>query len=111
MNEQLIHAEIDLGAIAHNVQQLRHAMSIGVDFVVMSPVLPTGSHPGAETLGWSGLKAFTEQAMIPVYALGGMKAGHMGMAFAHGVQGVALISAIWNAPDVQHAVTEFLQAE
>jgi 8-oxo-dGTP diphosphatase len=100
-----------VAASCHNDHQLQHAMSIGVDFAVISPVFPTGSHPGAETLGWSGLNALTEQATIPVYALGGMKANHMDQAFNYGTQGLALISAIWNAPDVQQAVKEFLQME
>jgi 8-oxo-dGTP diphosphatase len=100
-----------VAASCHNDRQLQHAVSIGVDFVVISPVLPTGSHPGAETLGWSGLKALTEQAMIPVYALGGMRAEHMTVAFTHGAQGVALISAVWNASDVQLAAREFLGSE
>jgi thiamine monophosphate synthase len=40
-----------------------------------------------------------------------MKANHMDQAFNYGTQGLALISAIWNAPDVQQAVKEFLQME
>ncbi len=97
-----------VAASVHNLDQLRQAQAINVDFVVASPVLPTASHPGAACLGWDGLHALTEAAVVPVFALGGMMAEHMQPAYAHGAQGVAAVSAIWNADDVAAQVHEFL---
>ena len=42
-----------VGASCHNRRELYRAAELGVDFVVLSPVLPTPSHPGAATLGLS----------------------------------------------------------
>lgn len=85
-----------VAASCHTAEQLEHAQKLGLDFVVVSPVRATSSHPGARTLGFTGLHEFTEQASIPVYALGGMQAADLGTAFRHGAQGVAAISGLWN---------------
>ncbi|MEW6353867.1 MAG: Nudix family hydrolase [Pseudomonadota bacterium] len=86
-----------VAASCHNAQELAHAQHIGVDFAVVAPVLATPSHPGAAALGWEGLRALTEQAALPVYALGGMHPHHMEEAQRHGAQGIAAISSVWNA--------------
>lgn len=41
-----------LAASVHNEAELQHAKAIGVDFVVISPVLATPSHPDTAALGW-----------------------------------------------------------
>lgn len=95
-----------VAASVHNLNELRHAQNIGVDFVVAGPVLPTASHPGANAMGWDGLRTLTEAARVPVYALGGMQAQHLQSAWQHGAQGIATISAIWEVEDLEAAVKE-----
>jgi|GEM_PF-11143 len=85
-----------VAASCHNQIQLEHAQNLGVDFVVLSPVRATPSHPDARTLGFSGLRALTERVSIPVYALGGMRVADLATAFRHGAQGVAAIRGLWN---------------
>ncbi|HCV78906.1 MAG TPA: hypothetical protein DGS68_19610, partial [Pseudomonas sp.] len=41
-----------LAASCHDAEELALAQQMGVDFVTLSPVMPTMSHPGAPTLGW-----------------------------------------------------------
>jgi 8-oxo-dGTP diphosphatase len=89
-----------VAASCHNDEQLLHAQRLGVDFVVVSPVRPTASHPGAQTLDFSGLRALTEQAAIPVYALGGMQTEHLARSFQHGAQGIAAIRGLWKGESV-----------
>ena len=84
-----------LCASVHDEQELAQANRIGVDFIVLSPVLPTASHPGAPTLGWERFAALAEQAACPVYALGGMQRSHLEQARARGAQGIASIGAFW----------------
>ncbi len=86
-----------VAASCHDVAELRHAQRIGVDFVVAAPVLSTASHPAAPPLGWPALRALTEAAAMPVYALGGMSLDSVAEAFAQGAQGIAAISALWQA--------------
>lgn len=95
LKERPLPAGAWVAASCHDERQVRHACAIGVDFVVVSPVLDTASHPGAKTLGWEGLHALTELAAIPAYALGGMKPDMLEEARRHGAQGIAAISALW----------------
>ncbi len=84
-----------VAASCHNEAELRHAGAIDCDFVVISPVLPTASHPDAATLGFDGLSRLCRLATMPVYALGGLGRRHLPQAFAAGAQGIAGIRALW----------------
>jgi 8-oxo-dGTP diphosphatase len=84
-----------VGASCHDVAELDRAQVLGLDFVLLSPVLPTASHPGAETLGWEHFTALIEQLPMPVYALGGLKSSDMQTAWQHGAHGIALLRAAW----------------
>ncbi len=82
-----------LSASVHNENELRQAMRIQVDFVVISPVSPTSSHPDAQPLGWDGLSGLIRMANCPVYALGGLGYNDLEKSISYGAQGVAGISA------------------
>lgn len=83
-------------ASCHNREELQQAQAIGADFVVLSPVLPTQSHPGAPALGWEAFRELCELAQIPVFALGGMTAEMHTQAREYGAQGIAAISVFWS---------------
>ncbi len=78
-----------LGASCHNLQELRQAEKLGVDFVVLAPVLPTPTHPDAQPLGWSLFSELVEQVNLPVYALGGMTLDEQSRVQQFGGQGIA----------------------
>ena len=84
-----------VGASCHTKEEVRHAGELGLDFIVVSPVQQTSSHPGARLLGFEGLQQLSEPALLPAYALGGMRLSDMDAAFRHGAQGIAAISAFW----------------
>jgi 8-oxo-dGTP diphosphatase len=73
----------------HTLEDIRQAESIGADFIVLSPVLPTLSHPGIPPLGWEQFGIWAETARLPVFALGGLNRSHLAQANRHGAQGVA----------------------
>lgn len=82
-----------LAASCHDLPELHAATAVGADFAVLGPVQPTRSHPGADTLGWSGFARLREASPLPVYALGGLAPADIAQARRHGAQGVAGISA------------------
>jgi thiamine monophosphate synthase len=84
-----------LSASCHNQAEIEHAQKIGVDFICLSPVLETRSHPESQGIGWSEFSHMLENAAIPAYALGGMKEEHLAVALEHGAQGIAAISEWW----------------
>ena len=85
-----------VGASCHDEGELRQAQALGLDFAVLSPVLPTLSHPGAEALGWKRFSQLVEPVSLPVYALGGMRSGLEAAAWQHGAQGIAGIRGLWS---------------
>ena len=85
-----------LAASCHTLDELRVAQQAGADFAMLSPVLPTASHPDASPLGWPAFSQSVDQVAIPVYALGGMQPAHCDTAIAHGAQGIAAIRALWD---------------
>ncbi len=82
-----------LAASCHNQNELQHAQRIGVDFVVLAPVLATKTHPTTQPLGWVRFAEWLEGINLPVYALGGMELADVQTAQQAGGQGIAAIRA------------------
>lgn len=85
-----------VGASCHNPEELKQAETLGLDYVFLSPVEATASHPDAAALGWERFARWVESVNLPVYALGGMAPDALEMARLHGAQGVAGISGFWS---------------
>ncbi|MBL4864617.1 MAG: thiamine phosphate synthase [Rhodobiaceae bacterium] len=59
-------------AAAHNFTDLVASARSGIDACLLSPAFETASHPGAQTLGTVRFAQLAGQALLPVYALGGV---------------------------------------
>lgn len=86
-----------LAASCHDAEELAMAADLGVDFVTLSPIQVTASHPDALPLGWERARELIDTVNMPVYLLGGMSAGALPEAFEVGAQGVAGIRGLWDA--------------
>jgi 8-oxo-dGTP diphosphatase len=82
-----------VAASCHTLEELHHAQKIGVDFVVLAPVLPTPTHPEAHVLGWPGFAELVASTNLPVYALGGMALSDLPTVQRLGGQGISAIRA------------------
>lgn len=82
-------------ASCHDAVELAQAVSLEASFTVLSPVLPTPTHPEASGMGWEKFSALVKDYPLPVYALGGMKPEMLDTAMRHGAHGVSLLSGIW----------------
>ncbi|WP_411727586.1 Nudix family hydrolase [Methyloglobulus sp.] len=82
-----------VAASCHNLEELLHAQKIGVDFVVIAPMLPTPTHPEAKCLGWEHFAELVAHSNLPVYALGGLSQADFTSARQAGGQGIAGIRA------------------
>ena len=85
-------------ASCHNAAELARAAQLGVDFAVLGPVQATPSHPDAQVLGWEGFAVLVRGALMPVFALGGMKPGDLETAWRCGAQGIAMVRGSWQSP-------------
>lgn len=85
-----------VGASCHNRAELEQAQLLHLDFALLSPVLPTKSHPEASGMGWERFGETISGLEIPVYGLGGMRLKHLTLALAAGARGIAMQRACWN---------------
>lgn len=83
------------GASCHNAAELQQAKALGFDYVTLSPVKATQSHPNMTPLGWEAFEGLIHEYPLPVYALGGMLLDSLDEARAHGAHGIALQRAVW----------------
>ncbi|WP_339459386.1 Nudix family hydrolase [Pseudomonas sp. EA_105y_Pfl2_R69] len=84
-----------LAASCHSAQELALAAQMGVDFVTLSPVQATRTHPGAQPLGWAQVAELLQGFNQPAYLLGGVTPADAERAWQVGAQGVAGIRAFW----------------
>lgn len=86
-----------VAASCHEPAELERAVRLGLDFVVLGPVLPTASHPGSPTLGWARFQTLIENCPLPVYAIGGMRSELLDTAQRAGAHGIASMRDVWSA--------------
>jgi 8-oxo-dGTP diphosphatase len=84
-----------VGASCHDARDLEQARMLGVDYVVLGPVKPTQTHPGAAALGWAGFGKLAAYSHVPVFALGGLQERDADDALAAGAHGVAMLRGAW----------------
>ena len=88
--------EKKIAASCHDKNDIERANHLELDFIVVSPVQHTASHPEQKPLGWEQFKDLVESAEMPVYALGGMTANDINQAQNYGAQGISAIRSLWN---------------
>ncbi len=81
-------------AAAHSPAAIARAARAGVDAVLLSPVFPTESHPGARVLGPLLFARWAIRSPLPVYALGGVSAATIGRIAGSGAVGVATVGGL-----------------
>ena len=84
-----------LAASCHSAEELALAQQMGVDFVTLSPVQATQTHPEAQPLGWDEAQRLIAGFNQPVFLLGGVGPAERARAWEVGAQGVAGIRAFW----------------
>lgn len=84
-----------LAVSCHAKEELEMAWQLGADFATLSAVNNTLSHIGQVGMGWARFGHITQQAKLPVYALGGMTRADVPLAQQHGAQGVAGIRGLF----------------
>jgi len=85
-----------VGASCHDQRELDRAARLPADFVVLGPVQPTPTHPGAATLGWKRFAELTRDYPLPVYALGGLRRTDLETAWAAGAHGISMMRGAWS---------------
>ncbi len=99
-----------VGVSAQTVEQAIQAEQDGADYLGVGAVFPTGSKDDADDVSHDTVKAICEAVNIPVIAIGGISKDNVGQLAGLGLDGIAVISAIYASDDIQ-AATEDLKAK
>ncbi len=98
------------GVSVHSLDSARRAHLEGADYLLFGPVFPTSSHPETAPQGLEMLQKVAQGVSIPVFAVGGIDASNAAACLKAGAAGVAVISGVWNAPNIAAAVRELRAA-
>lgn len=99
-----------VGVSAQTVEQAVQAEKDGADYLGVGAVFLTGSKDDADDVSHDTVKAICEAVNIPVIAIGGISKDNVGQLAGLGLDGVAVISAIYASDDLK-AATEELKAK
>jgi len=81
-----------LAASCHHQADIQRANALKTEFMVLSPVKTSSSHPEAQPMNWLQFWQLSQYANSPIYALGGLQTQQLDCARAHGAQGIAGIT-------------------
>ncbi|MEP6886815.1 MAG: thiamine phosphate synthase [Nitrospirales bacterium] len=100
-----------IGRSVHNGAEVLKAEADGADFAVLGPVYDTPSKRAyGDPIGLRPLEEASQQSHIPVFAIGGLSLSRVQEVRRAGACGVAIISAILEAADVETATCLLLNA-
>ena len=83
-----------IGASTHNLEEVKHAEKMFLDYISLSPINKTLSHPDTKTLGWTRASEIISQSRLPIYLLGGMNNDSLKQALSIGAKGIAGIRGV-----------------
>lgn len=92
-----------LGVTAHNVAEALQAEADGADYLGVGAAFVTHTKADTVPITPETIRAITAAVHIPVVAIGGVNADNMGRLAGCGLAGVAVVSALFAAPDVRAA--------
>lgn len=95
-----------IGRSVHSVEAALHAEAGGIDYIVAGPVFATASHPDQPPAGIELIRTVAEAVRLPVIAIGGINESNVREVIDAGADGVAVISAIWDAGDPKAAAQQ-----
>ena len=90
-----------IGVSAHSVREALRAVRGGADYLGVGAVFGSATKKDASTLPLQTLKDICNAVSVPVVAIGGINKANMLKLKGTGIDGVALVSAIFAADDIE----------
>lgn len=91
-----------IGATAKNVEQAIAAQQAGADYLGVGAVFPSSTKKNAIRITKEQLKEITSSVSIPTVAIGGITLENMKQLSGGGMDGIAVVSAIFGAEDIRN---------
>ena len=98
---KIVGKDMLIGVSAQTVEQAIEAEKNGADYLGVGAVFNTTTKLDADSVSFSTLKKICESVSIPVVAIGGISADNMMQLSGSNVDGVALVSAIFSADNIE----------
>ena len=95
-----------LGVSVHTVEEAREAVRNGADYLGLGAVFHTSTKTDVSQMPNETLRAICDAVDVPVVAIGGINKETIGKLSGSGVDGAALVSAIFSAADIESACRE-----
>lgn len=95
-----------LGISAGTVEEAVAAEQAGADYIGVGAVFPTSTKKNARSMDLEQLRRICGAVSIPAVAIGGITAENLMQLAGSGVDGVAVVSAIFGAEDPGRAAAE-----
>ena len=95
-----------LGVSVHTVEEARQAVRNGADYLGLGAVFPTGTKTDADVMPGDMLRAICGAVDVPTVAIGGLNRSNILQLSGSGVDGAALVSAIFGAEDIEGVCRE-----
>lgn len=92
-----------IGVSAQTVEQAKKAQEHGADYLGVGAVFPTGSKADAVEVERRVVKEICDAVDIPVVAIGGITVDNVTELKGNGLDGIAVISAIFAQKDIEQA--------
>ena len=90
-----------IGVSVHSVEEALEAVRNGADCLGVGAMFSTSTKANADVLTKEVLKEICDAVDVPVVAIGGISKGNMAELKGTGIDGVALVSAIFAAEDIE----------
>ena len=97
-----------IGMTAHNLEEALAAQKAGADYIGTGAVFPTSTKQDTVPLSFSRLKEITDNITIPVVAIGGINHNNILELKGSGIDGVAVISALFAQENTGEATRKIL---
>lgn len=95
-----------LGVSVHTVEEARQAVRDSADYLGLGAVFPTSTKTDVDQMPNETLRAICDAVDVPIVAIGGIKRDNLLRLSGSGVDGVALVSAIFGAEDIEGTCRE-----
>ena len=105
---KLVGEDMIIGVSAHNVEEAIKAQEGGADYIGIGAVFATFTKTDVDVLSFETLRSICEAVDIPTVAIGGIKKDNICKLKGSGIDGVAVVSAIFAAKDIATATKELL---
>lgn len=99
-----------IGVSAHTLEEALQAERDGADYLGVGAVFPTHTKKDTHSVSFRTLQEICARVHIPVVAIGGIQANNISLLTDSGIDGVAVISAIFSSEDIRSAAQELSEA-